>query len=97
MASSDEAVTFYTVEVFGPPHDGVWTLCPSCLRGFERDLGAAGAARPRLEAALPPNQERPRRCSHCERPQLGFWAETERRAAGWAEGERLALDEDSPF
>jgi hypothetical protein len=95
--STHGALTFYEVEVFGPPHDGLWMLCPTCLRQFERDVEARGLGSLRIEGSLLPNEEHPRECSNCERPQLGYWSQLERWAAGWDEGAREALAGDPPF
>jgi hypothetical protein len=92
-----EALTFYEVEIFGPPHDGMWTLCPTCLRRFERDVAAWGRGSVRLEAVLPPNTEHPRHCSGCERPQLAPASWAERAPAQWDEGVRQARAEEPPF
>jgi hypothetical protein len=88
---------FFVVEAFGPGHIGLWTLCPDCLRAWE-----LGGRRLRVAAALPGDGDDQqagltRSCSNCERPQLGYWSQLERWAAGWDAGIRLADAEGPPF
>jgi hypothetical protein len=95
MAS--HAVTFHVVEAFGPGHIGLWTLCPDCLRSWERT-----GRRLRVAAALPADGDDQqagltRSCSNCERPQVGYWSQLERWVAEWDEGVRLADTEGPPF
>jgi hypothetical protein len=87
-----ESPSFFVVEAFGPGHIGLWSLCPACLRGWE-----LGGRRLRVAADLPPDEDEPRSCSDCERPQLGYWSQFERWAAEWDEGVRLAGAEGPPF
>jgi hypothetical protein len=83
---------FFVVEAFGPGHIGLWTLCPVCLRGWE-----LAGRRLRVAAELPADGDEPRRCSNCERPQLGYWSQLERWAAAWDAGVRLAGAGGPPF
>jgi hypothetical protein len=82
---------FFVVEAFGPGHIGLWTLCPDCLRSWELT-----GRRLRVAAELAADGDAPRTCSNCERPQLGYWSQLERWAAGGEAGVRLAGAEGRP-
>jgi hypothetical protein len=87
-----QALTFYEVELFLPGYLSLRVVCPACLRGWE-----FGGRRLRVAAELPADEDEPRTCSNCERPQLGYWSRLERWAAEWDAGVRLAGAEGPPF
>jgi hypothetical protein len=93
MATS--AVTFY--EVDGTAWGSERVLCPWCLGALGGSQAPRGRGRVWVVASLPPDEDEPRVCWDCERPQHGYWSQFERWVGEAVEGEHRALAEPVPF